>query len=383
MRVLTSFRRPLAARRRSEAALLLPRRTANVRRVRLVATSNWGDANGIAGLSEVRFLSPGTLLPANPTTTRFRKEFSVPGLPNSTYSLSLQYGVDDGAVFYLNGTEIHRANITGAVATTTPADSNVVAPQLSAIQTLPGTAFTAGTNVLSVELHQAATGSADAWFAASLSVHETRQEQGGLALRFNEIASASSGAFFVELRNMASTPLNTSGWSLRVSTGQTIALPAATLPVGGLLVLDAGQLGFTPTDGSRLFLVGPGGGFLGDAREITNRLRGLTADGQWGYPTTATPGCCERRSDQRCDRDQRDLLSRRWAPLRSSGSNFTTAAPQRWISAAGRFSDGIEFTFPAGTTIRRGWFSRRRLGSRRIRRASSRHDCARAVGSAI
>ncbi|MGV3533639.1 MAG: lamin tail domain-containing protein, partial [Chthoniobacteraceae bacterium] len=224
----------------SRIAFQQPQR--NVRRVRLVANTNWGDASDRAGLSEVRFLTAGTLLPANPVTTLFRSAFNVPALPGSTFTLDLQYGADDGAIFYLNGSEIHRANITGAASNTTPADGDVARPTLSAVLNLPATSFVPGENVLAVELHQAASGGNDAWFAASLAVQEKRAAQGAATLEFSEVAAATSESFFIEFRNSSSIPVSTAGWSLRTGAGATVALPETTLAPGAFLVLDSAQL---------------------------------------------------------------------------------------------------------------------------------------------
>ena len=203
-----------------------------------------------------------------------------------------------------------------------------------------------------------------------------------MQLRFNEIAGASDAAFYVELRNFSASAVETTGWSIKASTGQIVALPAQSVPAGGYLVLNAAALGFTPTDGAKLFLIAPGGTELRDAREVTNVLRGLLADGRWGHPDSATPGAANVVDDQRRDRDQRNFLPRSRAD--------SACAPEQWIelhnnSAAPvdvslwKFTDGIDYQFPAA----RRRFPRAALSSSRgIRRlcgAASRRDGARPI----
>ena len=108
----------------------------------------------------MRSVQPG------PVTTWFRKAFTLSGNPASTYTGTLIHAVDDGAVFYVNGTEVARANLTGPPTATTNADSDVTHPMFSSALSIPPGLLHAGGNVLAVELHQAATGGADALFGA-------------------------------------------------------------------------------------------------------------------------------------------------------------------------------------------------------------------------
>ena len=55
-----------------------------------------------------------TAVPSGSTTFYFRQEFSFNGNPART-SLTLRLLADDGAVVYLNGAEVHRANMPGGV----------------------------------------------------------------------------------------------------------------------------------------------------------------------------------------------------------------------------------------------------------------------------
>ena len=106
-------------------------------------------------------VSVGTVL-ADPATTAnpvcyFQKSFAFSGNPGKT-QLSAQILIDDGAVIYLNGYEIARQNMpAGPVTAATRALSAVGNAALATIP-LPAQYLVAGTNVLSVSLHEAPVG---------------------------------------------------------------------------------------------------------------------------------------------------------------------------------------------------------------------------------
>ena len=103
-------------------------------------------------------------------TTYFRQTFSVAD-PALVQSLTLKVLRDDGAVVYLNGTEVFRTNMpTGTIA------YNTLAPMATAdadetthyTASIDPALLTAGANVLAVEVHQANGSSSDVSFDAEL-----------------------------------------------------------------------------------------------------------------------------------------------------------------------------------------------------------------------
>ncbi len=104
-------------------------------------------------------------------TTYFRKSFSANGTGNyDAYGLNLL--VDDGAVVYLNGTEVGRVNMPdGFIYYSTQAASTI--PDESAFHhiSVPAALVEEGINVLSVEVHQASPTSSDISFDCSLIGH--------------------------------------------------------------------------------------------------------------------------------------------------------------------------------------------------------------------
>lgn len=98
----------------------------------------------------------------------FRSHFDFPG-EVAQAKLKLRHAVDDGAVFYLNGTEIHRF---GLAADATYDFVTLFAGHENAYEgpyDVPITGLVTGDNVFAVEVHQSSTSSSDIVFGAELS----------------------------------------------------------------------------------------------------------------------------------------------------------------------------------------------------------------------
>lgn len=286
-----------------------------------------------------------TPLAQGPTTHYFRKAFNFNGAKERT-TLTLQHMLDDGAVVYLNGEEVLRVNMPGgAVTHTTPASTDITSTALSTAQPISTNALVNGPNVLSVEVHQHPT-NADMVFGVNLVASETPALPSGGSLVFSEFSAASEASFVIELQNKSGTAANTSGWTITTSEGGSHALPAQMVPAGGFVTFTAADIGLTATDGLRLFL--RLGSELRDSREITNRRRGLTAEGRWGHPTTPTPGAANvvvvsdaivineifYHAIEPSEEQWVELHNRSGAPVDIS----------LW-----KFTDGMSYQFPAGT----------------------------------
>lgn len=227
-------------------------------------------------------------------THYFRKSFMWEGDLGAELELDLEHFVDDGAVFYLNGVEIHRHNMPGgAVDFATNASSDVEPDDFSSTIVLPGNALVVGENVLAVEVHQSGVDD-DVRFGARVSITETPLPADQLpAVIFNETAADSDAAFFIELKNDGDSSVTLTDYIVRHSDGLgDYVIPAVTLAPGEYLTIDASELGYTPVDGERLFLLTPSGGQVLDGALIDNELRGRSAlyDGRWLWADVATPG---------------------------------------------------------------------------------------------
>jgi hypothetical protein len=103
-------------------------------------------------------------------TTYFRKWFQVDD-PAAFTNLSLQLQRDDGAIVYLNGTEVFRSNMpNGPIAFNTLATNTVGGndEMLFYGTFVSPTRLRPGTNLLAVEIHQVATNSSDISFDLEL-----------------------------------------------------------------------------------------------------------------------------------------------------------------------------------------------------------------------
>jgi hypothetical protein len=137
------------------AAILAAESGATVEPIRTVLTRTGLDGNGIV-------------------TDYFRTHFTFTGDP-STARLRIRHAVDDGAIFYLNGQEIHRfyfepgvtdityTNLAGVNFTPTDHENRWEGPF-----NIPNTALVQGDNVIAVEVHQNGAGSSDVVFGMEL-----------------------------------------------------------------------------------------------------------------------------------------------------------------------------------------------------------------------
>jgi hypothetical protein len=137
---------------------------------REVTFNDSGWASGPAELGygdgdEVTTVSYGTSAQNKYITTYFRHTFIIPDA-DAVESLSLDLLRDDGAVVYLNGTEIRRDNMTGDVYYTLLATPAVAGTDESTFYNSSENpaGLRTGTNVLAVEIHQHAVDSSDISF---------------------------------------------------------------------------------------------------------------------------------------------------------------------------------------------------------------------------
>jgi hypothetical protein len=179
----------------------------------------WVDVNGTTAEFPVPL---NTQMPENPntaypyTTYYFRTRFTFTNDPTTT--LLLQDYLDDGAVFYLNGTEISRvrmppvpAVISNATFATGPACSgDATCPDNFALSgPLIATNLLVGDNVLAVEAHNYNAGSSDVMFclSAAYTVPYVASPQLTVAATNNAIVlNWSGGGFTLQEANAPTGP---------------------------------------------------------------------------------------------------------------------------------------------------------------------------------
>lgn len=104
-------------------------------------------------------------------TTYFRKSFNVSN-PAAVTGLTVGIARDDGAVVYLNGTEVVRSNMpTGTIGYTTLASTTVAGNDKLVVNnfTIPTNLLVSGNNVIAVEVHQSSANSTDLRLDLSLT----------------------------------------------------------------------------------------------------------------------------------------------------------------------------------------------------------------------
>jgi hypothetical protein len=160
-------------------------------------------------------------------TFYFRTQFAFSGDTNGL-SLALHSIIDDGAVFYLNGVEVHRMNLPVTnILYGTLATVNVGIPTFSGPVVIPAATLVQGMNTLAVEVHQVATTSADMDFATELLAwHQLTPP-----LPFRD-----SPESWVEIFNRSSNTVDLTGWRLDEGIDYRFA-SGKTIPPGGFLVV--------------------------------------------------------------------------------------------------------------------------------------------------
>ncbi len=142
-------------------------------------TADWkdpgfNDASWSNGVARIGWGGDGeiTVLTGNPLTTYYRKTFNVANTNALAAMLDLAVVRDDGAIVYVNGTEVLRDNMpTGAVNWATVAlgsvgNGNETTPARGQV---PRSLLVAGLNTIAVEIHQRNASDSDGGFDCALS----------------------------------------------------------------------------------------------------------------------------------------------------------------------------------------------------------------------
>jgi hypothetical protein len=298
-----------------------------------------------------------TLLPPGSSSYRFRTKFTIPGSPSQT-GLRLNSVVADGAVFYLNGTEVLRLNMpSGPITSQTAALSTVTNPPYAGPFTIPGNSLLPGANLLAVELHQGPGGNKSLLFGSDLSATTTNVlVPPPMTLALNEISASTNSEFSIELMNYGSFALNAEGCVLVLrgsSTNNEYVFPAQPIPANGFLQLSGDILGFNPSSGDLLFLYAPGKASVLDGAVMKSKARGRSPDGtgSWLFPVAPTAGGSNSFqlshdvviNEVMYDAPGQNTLDT-WVELYNRGANAVNLSG--W-----RMSKDVDFDFPSGTTI--------------------------------
>lgn len=201
---------------------------------------DWREGPALLGFETTPAALPEPLRTAFASTSAityyFETEFSLTEQQLATMTaLRLEHVIDDGAVFHLNGVEIEAARFNlpaGAITPATTTTAGVGNAAVSAPVDVPKAELTlrAGSNRLSVEVHQQIATSNDMVCGARLSaVLETTPAVPSLPVRTNPQE-------WVELYNKGAEAVDLGGWQLEDAV--SFVFPAgATLAAGDFLVV--------------------------------------------------------------------------------------------------------------------------------------------------
>lgn len=297
-------------------------------------------------------------LDAVPTTLYLRTAFPFEGRPDRT-RLELDCEVDDGVIVYLNGVEVLRWNMPEGEVDEGTLATDEIDGDGAFVEELDAGALVAGDNLLAVELHQAAEPDLDLFFACTL-VAETSAEAPSPPVVLGEVPGVED-LDWIELLNVSEETQHTDELVLLTSTGETLALPAASLDPGELFLVE--DLDLDLEAGDRLFLQTADGLSQLDAVRLTEAGQArLEPGGPWLRPTEATPGAANA-VDLEEDVVISEIMVHR-APRSEAGQPFTER-DEEWIELFNRgevavdlggwqLSDAVAFTLPEGTTLAPG-----------------------------
>jgi hypothetical protein len=160
-----------------------------------------------------------------------------------------EHYIDDGAVFYLNGIEIARFNMPGGVVTPATAASPGVSDATLQTLTVQAPNILQGVNRLSVEVHQATSGSSDLVFGTRLSLRKITSA-GTPDSPYSERDEE-----WIELYNKSAAAVDLGAWNL--DGGVTYDFPVGTL-------LGAGEYLIVAKDSAALALKFPSATVIGN-----------------------------------------------------------------------------------------------------------------------
>src|SRR3989339_2153338 len=203
--------------------------------------TNWKTGAGKFGYgegNEKTVLSYGPDAANKFVTYFFRTQFEVAD-PAKNKSLLIRLLRDDGAIVYLNGTEVVRSNMPEISSFSTLAVEGVGdVDELTYFPfTIPADKLVSGKNLIAVEVHQQAVGSSDLSFDLELIA----SEKSLIPLKINEVMASNASAHldpdfnqfvdWIEIYNGSTEPFELTGYYLTddLDTYNKWPFPAGTI----------------------------------------------------------------------------------------------------------------------------------------------------------
>lgn len=225
----------------------------------------------------------------------FEHEFNLSKTQIDNLSeLKIEHLFDDGGIVYINGQEVFRHKMPVGIVNSETRAERGPDPDLAEPVSIPATSLTVGENRISVEVHQANSGSSDVMFGLRLTLVEEPQDPSAPkeTLVFNEFSQHNKdGGFLLEMKNLTSETIVLKGYQIVLSNGEIFSIDSGNINSGEFLTYSDKDLGFTPNNDDRLFLFDPAGKLI-DAQRVTGRLRGRSEKfgGDWLYPSAESFG---------------------------------------------------------------------------------------------
>ncbi len=336
--------------------------------------SGWASGPSVLGYGDSWVTTSVSYGPDNARkypTTYFRHHFTVDD-PSVFSGVQFSAMMDDGAILYLNGTEVDRIRIDeGTITYLDFSNDSISSGEENSYEgiALSTNLLQVGDNVLAAEVHQYTAGSSDLAFSAELIGQETLTPPASNAdllnppdLVINEIAGVTNTSWWIELKNNSDSALDCAGYVVSVAgdSAREYTLSSSSLPAGGFLLLTAAQLGFAAVDEEPIFLYRPGKKSVADARVAKRSLRGRYGEA-WLHPSIPTPGSANTFALNN-DIVINEIMYHHQPT--NTGSVYAES-DEEWIELYNRgpstvnlsgwkFDDGIRYDFPAGTMLASG-----------------------------
>ncbi len=201
--------------------------------------SSWNRGPGGLGFENAALPVP-LQTPMNPgaITYYLRHVFSLDSDPTGgTFDMTVE--IDDGAVVYVNGTEVHRLGMPAGTVTYSTVPTRTVGDATLEGFMIPANLLVQGENLIAVELHQSGPSSSDAVFAARLdsTITNTSSEYADAltifdGLRITELMYHPVNPLleYVRVENVGGTAVELAG--VQLGGGISYVFSAETLPPG-------------------------------------------------------------------------------------------------------------------------------------------------------
>ncbi len=215
-----------------------------------------------------------TPLSHSAVTYYFRKHFDVSGDP-AKLALDLTPLIDDGAVVYVNGTELARIGLDdGEVTSSTFANRIVGNAVFESPLEIPHDLLVAGDNVIAVEVHRSDESCGDIVFGATVDGDQLTSPPDYYSaielfdgLRISEMMynSLNGGAEYMEFTNVGPVPLDLTG--VQIDRGVTFTFPPLVLEPGAYVVVVDNIAAFQAQYGTWIDVAGQYSGSLSNGGE--------------------------------------------------------------------------------------------------------------------